>query len=50
MEPSLSLQSHLEQLWQSQKPFVVFGLPESEEVQLYFQEDHTLHTTKTLNE
>lgn len=50
MEPPLALQTQLEQLWLEQKPFVAFCLPQSTEVQLYFQEDNTLHTTMRLND
>lgn len=50
MEPPLALQTQLEQLWLEQKPFVAFCPPHSTEVQLYFQEDNTLHTSMRLND
>ena len=50
MEPPLTLQTQLEQLWLKQKPFVAFCLPQSNEVQLYFQQDNTLHKTTRLND
>jgi len=47
---STALEKRLEALWENQLPFVVFRLPESQKVSVFFQDDNRLHTTSDFTE
>jgi len=44
------LEKRLDALWESQLPFIVFRLPESQKITLFTQENDILHTTSDLSE
>ena len=39
------LEKRLEVLWKNQNPFVVYRLPKSKKIHIFFQEDNQLHKT-----
>ena len=43
-----ALDANFQMLWKSQKPFVFFRTPDTEQIQLYFQEDSKTHFDPTL--
>ena len=45
-----TIASALDELWQQEKPFVFFRLPNADKIHLYYQEDKVLHLTKDLTE
>ena len=47
---STALEKRLEALWDNQLPFVVFRLPESKKVTIFFQDDKQLYTTTDFSE
>ena len=47
---AITLEKRLDVLWESQLPFVVFRLPESKKVTIFFQDDKQLYTTTDFSE
>ena len=44
------LEKRLEVLWKNQNPFVVYRLPKSKEIHIFFQEENQLHKTDDFSE